>query len=116
MAGGDTEELEIMFRNMFQALFLAVIFIYLILRRSSGRSHPLAIMLSLPLRLSAAVMLFFTRDTLNIMSMIGLIMLMGLVTKTPSCSSILPTRRAAKGCRGTRRCSVQGRRVCGPSS
>ena len=83
VAGGDTEELEIMFRNMFQALMLAIIFIYLILASQFGSfTHPLAIMLSLPLSLfGVAVMLFFTRDTLNIMSMIGLIMLMGLVTK-----------------------------------
>ncbi len=83
VAGGDTEELEIMFRNMFQALMLAVIFIYLILASQFGSfTHPLAIMLSLPLSLvGVAVMLYFTRDTLNIMSMIGLIMLMGLVTK-----------------------------------
>jgi HAE1 family hydrophobic/amphiphilic exporter-1 len=83
VAGGDTEELEIMFRNMFQALGLAVVFIYLILASQFGSfTHPLAIMLSLPLSLfGVAVMLFFTSDTLNIMSMIGLIMLMGLVTK-----------------------------------
>ena len=83
IAGGDTEELEIIFRNMFQALLLAVIFIYLILASQFGSfTHPLAIMLSLPLSLvGVAVMLYFTRDTLNIMSMIGLIMLMGLVTK-----------------------------------
>ena len=83
IAGGDTEELEIMFRNMFQALMLAVIFIYLILASQFGSfTHPLAIMLSLPLSLvGVAVMLYFTHDTLNIMSMIGLIMLMGLVTK-----------------------------------
>jgi HAE1 family hydrophobic/amphiphilic exporter-1 len=83
VAGGDTEELEIMFRNMFQALLLAVIFIYLILASQFGSfTHPLAIMLSLPLSLvGVAVMLYFTGDTLNIMSMIGLIMLMGLVTK-----------------------------------
>ena len=72
-----------MFRNMFQALMLAVIFIYLILASQFGSfTHPLAIMLSLPLSLvGVAVMLYFTSDTLNIMSMIGLIMLMGLVTK-----------------------------------
>jgi HAE1 family hydrophobic/amphiphilic exporter-1 len=83
VAGGDTEELVAMFNNMFQALFLAVIFIYLILASQFGSfTHPLAIMLSLPLSLvGVAVMLFFTGDTLNIMSMIGLIMLMGLVTK-----------------------------------
>ena len=83
VAGGDTEELQIMFRNMFQALLLAIIFIYLILASQFGSfTHPLAIMLSLPLSLvGVAVMLYFTGDTLNIMSMIGLIMLMGLVTK-----------------------------------
>jgi hydrophobic/amphiphilic exporter-1 (mainly G- bacteria), HAE1 family len=83
VSGGDTEELRIMFANMFQALFLAVIFIYLILASQFGSfTHPLSIMLSLPLSLvGVAVMLYFTHDTLNIMSMIGLIMLMGLVTK-----------------------------------
>jgi HAE1 family hydrophobic/amphiphilic exporter-1 len=81
--GGDAEELKDMFANMFQALFLAVVFIYLILASQFGSfTHPLAIMLSLPLSLfGVAIALFATRDTLNIMSMIGLIMLMGLVTK-----------------------------------
>lgn len=83
VAGGDTEELVRMFSDMFQALFLAVVFIYLILASQFGSfTHPLAIMLSLPLSLvGVAVILFATHDTLNIMSMIGLIMLMGLVTK-----------------------------------
>jgi HAE1 family hydrophobic/amphiphilic exporter-1 len=81
--GGDTEELKDMFSNMFQALFLAVVFIYLILASQFGSfTQPLAIMLSLPLSLvGVALALLVTRDTLNIMSMIGLIMLMGLVTK-----------------------------------
>src|SRR5678816_1523871 len=72
-----------MFANMFQALFLAVVFIYLILASQFGSFvHPLAIMLSLPLSLvGVALALLATHDTLNIMSMIGLIMLMGLVTK-----------------------------------
>jgi multidrug efflux pump subunit AcrB len=72
-----------MFNNMFQALFLAVVFIYLILASQFGSFlHPLAIMLSLPLSLvGVALALLATGDTLNIMSMIGLIMLMGLVTK-----------------------------------
>ncbi len=81
--GGDTEELKDMFRNMLQTLFLAVVFIYLILASQFGSfTHPLAIMLSLPLSLfGVAVGLLLTGDNLNIMSMIGLIMLMGLVTK-----------------------------------
>jgi HAE1 family hydrophobic/amphiphilic exporter-1 len=81
--GGDEEELVLMFQNMLQALFLAVVFIYLILASQFGSfTQPFAIMLSLPLSLvGVAVGLLLTRDTLNIMSMIGLIMLMGLVTK-----------------------------------
>ncbi len=81
--GGDAEELATMFANMFQALALAIIFIYLILASQFGSfTHPLSIMLTLPLSLfGVALGLFMTRDTLNIMSMIGLIMLMGLVTK-----------------------------------
>jgi HAE1 family hydrophobic/amphiphilic exporter-1 len=81
--GGDAEELKDMFANMFQALALAIIFIYLILASQFGSFvHPLSIMLALPLSLvGVAVGLLMTHDTLNIMSMIGLIMLMGLVTK-----------------------------------
>ena len=81
--GGDEEELAIRFANMMQALFLAVVFIYLILASQFGSfTQPFAIMLSLPLSLvGVAVALLLTGDTLNIMSMIGLIMLMGLVTK-----------------------------------
>jgi hydrophobic/amphiphilic exporter-1 (mainly G- bacteria), HAE1 family len=81
--GGDAEELKDMFANMFQALVLAVVFIYLILASQFGSfSHPLSIMLSLPLSLvGVALALMATGDTLNVMSMIGVIMLMGLVTK-----------------------------------
>jgi HAE1 family hydrophobic/amphiphilic exporter-1 len=83
LPGGDSEELKSMFSNMFQTLILAVIFIYLILASQFGSFfHPFAIMLSLPLSLvGVALALLSTGDSLNIMSMIGLIMLMGLVTK-----------------------------------
>ena len=83
LMGGDAEELKDMFANMMQALFLAVVFIYLILASQFGSFlQPFAIMLSLPLSLvGVALALLATGDNLNIMSMIGLIMLMGLVTK-----------------------------------
>ncbi len=80
---GQAEDLRETFYYIYRALILAVIFIYAILA-SQFRSffHPLAIMLSLPLSLvGVALMLLATHETLNIMSMIGLIMLMGLVTK-----------------------------------
>jgi HAE1 family hydrophobic/amphiphilic exporter-1 len=68
---------------MMQALFLAIVFIYLILASQFGSfTQPFSIMLSLPLSLvGVALALLMTGDNLNIMSMIGLIMLMGLVTK-----------------------------------
>ena len=66
-----------------EALVLAVVFIYLILASQFGSFlQPLAIMLSLPLSLVGVMLaLMLTRGTFNIMSMTGVIMLMGLVTK-----------------------------------
>jgi len=80
---GESEEMNETFEYIYEALILAIVFIYLILASQFGSfTHPLAIMLSLPLSLiGVAGMLLMTRDTLNIMSMIGLILLMGLVTK-----------------------------------
>lgn len=81
--GGDVQNLEETKGYVLQALLLAVIFIYLILASLFGSFlQPLAIMLALPLSLLGVVLgLLVTRGTMNVMSMIGLIMLMGLVTK-----------------------------------
>jgi len=81
--GGQSEDMEEDFRNMAEALVLAVIMVYLILAAQfESFVDPLAIMLSLPLSIvGMAGMLALTGDTVNIMSLIGLIMLMGLVTK-----------------------------------
>lgn len=71
------------FRYMGIALFLAVVLVYMILAAQfDSFLQPLTIMLSLPLSVIGAFgALFLTRMTLNIFSMIGIIMLMGLVTK-----------------------------------
>jgi HAE1 family hydrophobic/amphiphilic exporter-1 len=65
------------------ALLLAVILVYMILAAQfDSFIQPLTIMLSLPMSVIGAFgALFLTRMTLNIFSMIGIIMLMGLVTK-----------------------------------
>jgi hydrophobic/amphiphilic exporter-1 (mainly G- bacteria), HAE1 family len=80
---GESEDMKESFDNIYSALILAVVFIYLILASQFGSfTHPLAIMLSLPLSLIGVVaILMLAHDDLNIMSMIGLILLMGLVTK-----------------------------------
>jgi multidrug efflux pump subunit AcrB len=62
---------------------LAVIFIYIVLASQFGSFvQPIAIMASLPLALIGVMLaLLLWRSTLNVFSMIGLVMLMGLVTK-----------------------------------
>jgi HAE1 family hydrophobic/amphiphilic exporter-1 len=80
---GDFELMMESFGYALNALLLGVILIYSVLA-SQFRSflQPLAIMLSLPLSLlGVAAMLYAVGDTLNMMSIIGIILLMGLVTK-----------------------------------
>jgi HAE1 family hydrophobic/amphiphilic exporter-1 len=81
--GGDVKNLNETKGYVLQALGLAVVFIYLILASLFGSFiQPLSIMLSLPLSFLGVVLaLLVTRGTINVMSMIGIIMLMGLVTK-----------------------------------
>ncbi len=81
--GGSTKDMQESFGYALSALAMAVIFIYMILA-SQFKSflQPVALMASLPLTLIgvvAALLLF--RSTLNMFSIIGVIMLMGLVTK-----------------------------------
>ncbi len=65
------------------ALMLAVLFIYFVLgAQFNSFLHPLTIMSSLLLSLVGVFLaLFVFRSTLNIFSIIGIVMLMGLVTK-----------------------------------
>jgi len=65
------------------ALFLAVVLIYMILASQfESFLHPFTIMLSLPLSIVGVMAgLLIAGQTLSIFSMIGIIMLMGLVTK-----------------------------------
>jgi HAE1 family hydrophobic/amphiphilic exporter-1 len=83
VTGGATRDMTESFGFAAQALLLAVIFIYMILASQFGSFlQPLAIMASLPLALIGVVAaLLAWRSTLNLFSMIGFIMLMGLVTK-----------------------------------
>ncbi len=80
---GDVQSLEETKGYVLSALGLAVVFIYLILASLFGSFlQPLAIMLALPLSfIGVALALLVTRGNINVMTMIGVIMLMGLVTK-----------------------------------
>jgi HAE1 family hydrophobic/amphiphilic exporter-1 len=81
--GGENETMDESFAAMGEALLIAIIMVYLILAAQfESFVDPLSIMLSLPLSLvGMAGMLLLTGDTVSIISLIGLIMLMGLVTK-----------------------------------
>jgi HAE1 family hydrophobic/amphiphilic exporter-1 len=97
--GGDVKNLNETKGYVIQALGLAVIFIYLILASLFGSFiQPLSIMLSLPLSFLGVVLaLIVTRGTLNVMSMIGIIMLMGLVTKNGILLIDFVNQRRAEG-------------------
>ena len=81
--GGETEQLEETAGYVIEAIVLAVVLIFLILASQfESLTQPFAIMLSLPLSLIGVLLaLLVTNDTLNMMSMIGVILLFGLVTK-----------------------------------
>jgi HAE1 family hydrophobic/amphiphilic exporter-1 len=81
--GGSTKNMNESFSYAIGSLGLAVIFIYMILA-SQFKSflQPIALMSSLPLTLIGVVLALLTfRSTLNMFSIIGVVMLMGLVTK-----------------------------------
>jgi HAE1 family hydrophobic/amphiphilic exporter-1 len=80
---GDVQNLRETQGYVLEAIILAVIFIYLILASLFGSFvQPLSIMLALPLSfIGVALALLVTGGNMNVMTMIGVIMLMGLVTK-----------------------------------
>jgi hydrophobic/amphiphilic exporter-1 (mainly G- bacteria), HAE1 family len=82
-AGGQAQSQSEVFGSIFVALGVAVMLMYLILVVQFGSFlDPLAILISLPLSLIGVVLaLIITRDTLNLMSLIGVILLMGIVAK-----------------------------------
>ncbi|HTQ07204.1 MAG TPA: efflux RND transporter permease subunit [Polyangiaceae bacterium] len=69
--------------NMAIALLLGVVFIYIVLASQfESFVHPFTIMLTLPLALVGGVVgLFLTNNTMAMGALIGIVLLMGLVTK-----------------------------------
>lgn len=82
-AGGDSERMADTFDSMRLALIMGILFIFLILAAQfESYLEPLAIMLALPMAAIGAILgLLVAGQTLNLVSMIGIILLMGLVTK-----------------------------------
>jgi len=97
--GGSARDQKELFAEMTTALVMGVGLMYLILVMQFGSfTAPLAVMLSLPLSLIGVVIaLLATAGTLNLMSFIGIIMLMGLVAKNAILLLDCARRREAEG-------------------
>ena len=95
-AGQDQQEL---FTEMLIALLSGIGLMYLILVMQFGSfTAPGAVMMSLPLSLIGVVLaLWATGNTLNLMSFIGIIMLMGLVAKNAILLLDAARKREAEG-------------------
>jgi len=83
VAAGESDDMDESFSSMGVALALAVAFIFMILAAQfESYIEPFAIMLSLPLAIIGALLgLFLAGSALSMISAIGIMMLMGLVTK-----------------------------------
>jgi HAE1 family hydrophobic/amphiphilic exporter-1 len=81
--GGETEDQQEVFGRILFALLVAIMLMYLVLVIQFGSFlDPLSILLSLPLSLIGVMLgLLVTGSTLNLMSLIGVILLMGIVAK-----------------------------------
>lgn len=80
---GPSQEFEESANNLIYAFLFAIILIYLVLSAQfESFRDPLIIMFTVPLALAGALLsLWYFNETLNIFSQIGIIMLVGLVTK-----------------------------------
>jgi multidrug efflux pump len=80
---GQSREFRESSTSLYFLFLLSIVFIYLVLAAQfESFIHPLTILLAVPLAVAGALIsLFVFRQSLNVYSQIGLIMLIGLVTK-----------------------------------
>ncbi|HWR57229.1 MAG TPA: efflux RND transporter permease subunit [Negativicutes bacterium] len=99
VATGQTQQMDDAFKGIFLALAAAVLFIFFVLAAQfESYIDPLAIMLALPLAVIGAILgLLVARSMLSMMSLIGIIMLMGLVTKNAILLIDFAKQRRAQG-------------------
>jgi len=96
---GEAEIQAESFASIGQALILAIIFIYLVLASQyNSFVDPLAIMVSQPLAIVGAILgLWVFGSAISIMSLIGIVLLMGLVTKNAILLVDFAKQRRAQG-------------------
>jgi HAE1 family hydrophobic/amphiphilic exporter-1 len=80
---GESDDMDEAFDSLGMAIVMAVLLIFLVLAAQfESYSEPFAIMLSLPLAVIGAIWgLFLAHSNISMVSLIGIIMLLGLVTK-----------------------------------
>lgn len=80
---GSSQQFQEAFHELWFALFLGIAVAYMILgAQFNSFIHPFTILLALPFSLSGALAaLWLTNNSLNMMSMIGILLLMGIVKK-----------------------------------
>lgn len=78
---GVTDDIQDSFQQMFAAMFASIFIVYLIMVLAFGNgSAPLAILFSLPLAaIGGLIALLITGESINITSLIGFLMLIGVV-------------------------------------
>lgn len=96
---GQAESFAESMSSLLFALALAVLIVYMVLASQfNSLIHPFTIMFALPpAAVGALLALFLTHNTFNIMSMIGIILLFGLVTKNSILLVDLTIQKRAEG-------------------
>jgi len=96
---GSTKTYGESFTGLYFALFLGILVAYMVLASQfNSFSQPVAILMALPFSVSGAFLgLWATGQTLNIYSMIGLILLMGIVKKNSILLVEFTNQMRAKG-------------------
>ncbi len=81
--GGSTETFKESFQSLLFALWLGILVSYMVLASQyNSYLHPITVLLALPFSVSGALIaLWLGRQSLNLFSFIGLILLMGIVKK-----------------------------------
>ncbi len=96
---GEADMIGDMFRQFLLALFLGILFSYMVLASLfNSFKHPLIIQLSVPLATTGALLfIVVTGKSFNLMSFLGIIMLTGLVTKNAILLIDFANQARAKG-------------------
>lgn len=96
---GNAQQFQEAFRELGLAFFLGIAIAYMILgAQFNSFIHPFTILLALPFSLSGALgALWLTNHSLNMMSVIGILLLMGIVKKNSILLVDFTNARRAKG-------------------